>query len=112
MLTANGIRALEYTGKILPPSAYVIPDDTYLEVRPGDGFGKTNVAIQVLLVGAKATTEAAAERMDEMIVTAFEVLNEEFDVTSVAAPRSVVIGNEEFIASVITLEVQITITKG
>lgn len=111
-LNEAGIRAVDFNStKVVPPVAVVIPDEQYLTVRTGDRFGAYNVAIQVLILGPKATEKVAAVTMDELILKAVAALDEEFDVINVSAPGEARLNEANYFGSIINIEIQITLGK-
>lgn len=110
LLSEAGIRAVDYdTEKVVPPLALIVPDDNYVSLRDGGRFGHHNVAIQVLLLGPNATAKVAAEKMDEMIVTALNALPEEYDIIAVTAPGEARLNDAVYYGSVINIEIQISL---
>ena len=113
VLDEAGIRSVDFNStKIVPPLAVVIPDDEYVTVQDGGIFGHYNVAIQVLLLGPKATEKVAAAVMDEMIMKAVTALDEEFDVINVSAPGEARLNDAVYFGSIINIEIQIKLEKG
>ena len=112
VLRDAGIKSFHYQEeRFTPPCALVVPSENYVTIREGDPFGSINVAIQLLLIGEKATAKAGTEKFDEMILTALKALGEEFDVIDVLAPDEITHNEVSYWASVISIEVQIRLGK-
>ena len=112
-LSEAGIRAFGYAEpKLVPPCAAIVPNSDYLNIREGDVFGQTNIAIDILLLGVKATERAGSEKMDDLILKALHALSDEFDVTGVTAPGIYNVNGAELFSCIISVEVQINLTEG
>lgn len=109
LLEENGIKSVHYNvERYVPPIALVVPDENYLSIRPGDRFGEVNVAVQIIIIGGRTSTELASmELFDDMILMALKVLNDAYDVISVTPPREVTVSETTHYASIITVEDQI-----
>lgn len=111
-LTNAGIKTVHYQEtRITPPCAMVVPDDNYVTYREGDRFGFINVALQVVLLSARATNKGTAEAFDELILKALRALGDDFDVINVQSPMEVVVNEADHFAVIIQLEVQIHLGK-
>ena len=76
-LTGAGLHAFTHLPeRVTPPFAFVGPRDPYVTHNDAP-FGAEFVNNQVILVSGKGTNEAAAEELDQMVVTALEALGEQ-----------------------------------
>ena len=106
-LTAAGVRSVEYVGEtITPPCAVVVPGQPYI-VQPsrsnGIPFGHVLVRVDVLLLVGNEAARSAAERIDQLVETAYAAL-EDRDVTQVSRPGIVPLNGAKFVGSTITIE--------
>lgn len=106
-LTEAGIKAEEYTAEVVTvPAAFVIPAEPYLS-GPGDGtpFGHRDVHLQVLIVGGKGTNRAAAQYVDDALVTVLGVLDDgDWDVTEVSAPGQIQLNGNAYLGVVLSID--------
>ena len=109
-LSEAGIRAVDFAeSKLSPPLAVVVPDDNYIVLQAGTSqFGEYSVSVQVMILGpAKSSNKAAADMMDEMILTAIRALDEDFDIVNVSAPGEASLNGNTYYGSIIQIEAQI-----
>lgn len=112
-INAAGIKAIHYVGEnIVPPVAIVVPNEPYVSAPVGENtFRKPfSVSLQVLLIGPKATNKGIAERMDQMIETVLDAL-EDWDITEVTAPGETSIKGVVYGGAVVTLVQNISLDK-
>jgi len=106
-LVAAGVKAVEYVGEtITPPCAVVVPGQPYI-VEPSRTndvpFGHVLVRVDVLLLVAREAAKSAAERIDQLVETAYAALGEH-DITQVSRPGLVTLNGAKFVGSTITIE--------
>jgi hypothetical protein len=104
------LKAIEYTEKITPPCALVLPAERYvIPNQEGNTFGEWTVGIRVLLVAPKGTPAFMANKIDEMIGKAvFALAQQEVNVTNVSAPYTLEFFGNEYFGSVIEIEIYIS----
>lgn len=111
-LSEAGIRTVDYAAtRITPPLAVVQPDDNYISVESGTTFGAYVVTVQVLVLGPNATAKVAADQMDDLLWSAVNALDEEFDIVSVTAPGEARLDNATYFGSIITIETNTSLGK-
>ena len=102
-LKGAGLHALDYVAeKISPPAVLVVPGDPYL-TREGAPFGHALVNLNVLVIGPKGTAQAQADALDDLVVRAWRVLDEEYDVAEISAPGQVNLNGSSFLGAAITI---------
>lgn len=111
-LNEAGLRTVDWAEtRFVPPMVVITPDSEYITQREGDRFGHFNVGIQVLVLGPERNTKAAAEAMDEMLLTAINALSDDFDIVSVTAPGEAALNEKFYYGSIISIEAQIILGK-
>lgn len=111
-LTEAGIKAAEYVQEsIVPPVAVVIPADPYITLPGGKHpFGEYNVSINVLIIGGKGTNRTSARKIDSMIISVLDALDD-WDITEVTAPQEMNLKGIVFMGAVVTLETNTKLDK-
>ena len=99
--------ALHYLAETInPPAIVLVPAEDY--VTPGDVFGSWELAYTILLIAEGASTEEAADNLDNMIDQALTNLAD-WTIKGVAQPHTVTInGNPGYLASAISVTTHIT----
>lgn len=104
-LTEAGIKAYEYVpDNVNPPVALVVPADPY--VTAGDeatAFAYPyRVNVTVVLLASKGTNKAAQNKIDSMVESALEAL-EDWDINEVSAPLEMNVKGVQFAGIAISL---------
>lgn len=113
-LNEAGLKAVEYVQEnIVPPVCVVLPNPSYVSAPVGQNpFKKPySIRMDVLVIGGKGTNKSAAERIDSMLASAIEALEDDWDITEVEAPQEVSIKGITYLGALVTLEENTNIEK-
>ena len=96
--------------RLVPPAAFVVAGDPYLEHRETDPFGSHTATFEVWLISANGTNETVTGAIDAEIELQVEALaGVGFAVEGVSKPFLYQVQNGQFLSVIITVSSNVTI---